>query len=84
MPRPKKVKLIKGEDRVRYYTDEFGQPRKKIVNTYFCGECGRRVKSATVQLPYQKIAYACVNIDHHKDSRIYIWPLQRVVIIRAP
>lgn len=83
MPRPKKVKLIKGEDRVRYYTDEYGRPRKEIVNTYYCGECGRRVKSATVQKPYKKVAYACDNEKEHKDGLTYLWPLKKVVIVRV-
>jgi len=83
MPRPKKVKLVKGQDRVRYFTDELGRPRKEIVNTYFCGDCGRRVKSASVQKPHKKVAHVCDNVDQHKDGLIYFWPLKKVVIITA-
>ena len=78
MPRPRKIKIVKKNRRVR---DSGG--RLEIVETDYCGECDKRLKSVVTQKPYQRVAMICDNIDGHKFNQIYFWPLKEVVIITS-
>lgn len=78
MPRPRKVKLVKGEKRIVGHGANM-----KIVQTDFCGECGKRTKSATTQKPHTVVAKVCDNQEEHKYQQIYFWPLKKVVIITS-
>ena len=78
MPRPRKIKIVKKNRRVRY---KAGRP--EITETDYCEECDKRLKIATIQKPYQKVAMVCDNIDDHKFHQIYFWPLKEVVIITS-
>jgi len=78
MPRPKKVKLIKGEKRVVSIAGEI-----RIEQTTFCGECKRRTKGAATQRPHRVIARVCDRENLHKDGKVHFWPLKKVVIITS-
>ena len=86
MPRQRKVPLIKGEKRLKDTKDGM-----VIVQTLFCGECGKRTISAAIQrnskiakrdnLPrYKEVARVCMNVDKHKDRQKYFWPIKDVYI----
>lgn len=86
MPRQRKVPLVKGSRRLKH-----GKHGIEIVQTLFCGECGRRTKSAVTQrnseiakrdnLPrYEEVARVCDNIEGHKFKKKYFWPLKEVTI----
>jgi hypothetical protein len=76
MPRRRKVQIVKGPKRI------VGQGlTMKVVQTDFCGECGRRLKSASTQKPHKVVAKVCDNIEEHKYGQIYFWPLKKVVMM---
>ena len=78
MPRPRKIKIVKKNRRVR---DSGG--RLEIVETDYCGECDQRLTSATIQKPHRKVAMVCDNIDGHKFGQIYLFPLKKVIIVTS-
>ena len=76
MPRPRKVPINKGPQRI---VESYGN--MKIVQTYFCGECERRLKLVSTQKPYVVLGYGCYNIDDHKTGKIYLWIMKDVEMV---
>ena len=87
MPRRRKVPLVKGENRLVF--DKSGNVR--IVNSYFCGECGKRTQVATIQVGQERakregikrteeVARVCAHIEKHKTGNKYFWPIKDVYI----
>ncbi len=75
MPRRRKVAIIKGEKRIVGFGDAM-----RIEQTLFCGECGRRLKTAITQKPHASVARVCDNIEEHKDGNKYLWTLPKFVV----
>ncbi len=76
MPRQRKVPIKKGEKRIVGVGETL-----RIEQTLFCGECNRRLKSATTQKPYMKVAMICDNIENHKTGKLYYWALKNIELV---
>lgn len=76
MPRRRKVPITKGEKRIVGSGEAM-----RIEQTLFCGECGRRLKTAINQKPHVSVARTCENIEEHKTSKIYLWVLKGVEMV---
>ena len=86
MPRQRKVPLTKGEKRLKDTKDGI-----VVVQTLFCGECGKRTITASIQRNskiakrenlqrFEEVARVCMNVDDHKDGKKYFWPIKGVYI----
>ncbi len=76
MPRRRNVPITKGEKRIVGQEDSL-----RIEQTLFCGECGRRLKSAVTQKPHSVVARVCENSENHKNGKIHLWFLDGVEVV---
>jgi len=85
MPRRRKVPLVKGPKRIRYLKSG----DVEIVQSLFCGECGKKTQAATIQVGRERakregikrteeVARVCTNVEKHKTGNKYFWPLKKV------
>ena len=76
MPRQRKVPVKKGIKRIVGTSETL-----RVEQTLFCGECLRRLKSATTQKPHNVVGRTCDHVEHHKSGKIYLWIMEGVELV---
>ncbi len=76
MPRRRKVPITKGEKRI-----VGSGSAMRIEQTLFCGECGRRLKTAITQKPHSGVGRVCDIAENHKTKKTYLWVMKGVEMV---
>lgn len=76
MPRQRKVPVKKGNKRI-----VGSNVTLRVEQTLFCGECNRRLKSATTQKPHNVVARICDYVEDHKTGKIYLWTVKGIELV---